>query len=383
VTEIRSTRWTKQHIDQLSEAPATTVPSVVSTLPRVLAHHDVWDPWPVQDTDGRPVVIGGEELWMALSAPAVGHPEHRHDQARIRLLAGQAEAGNRWRDLGPVFAEGVPLGSRQWSGSAVRRPDGTISIFYTATGRRGEARPTFRQRVAEARVRILTDRGRIQLDQQVDHREILRSDGCIYLPADEIGGAPGRIRAFRDPAWFRDPSGGQEYLLIAASVPGNGHFMGAVALARAAGDGWTLLPPLLVADGINHEIELPHIVVYDTRYYLFFTTTRRAFHPRGCAPTGLYGFMAPDLCGPYQPINRSGLVLQNPASQPDVAYAWHVLPDLRVASFLNYLPGSEPRNATAAEARARFGGTLVPTLNITLAGARAFAGESLGDSART
>ncbi|RSM91865.1 glycoside hydrolase 68 family protein, partial [Kibdelosporangium aridum] len=59
--------------------------------------------------------------------------------------------------------------------------------------------------------------------------------------------------------------------------------MGAVAVATSAD--WTLLPPLVCADGVNHEIERPHIVVHQSRYYLFFCTTRQAFHPAGSAPT--------------------------------------------------------------------------------------------------
>lgn len=135
----------------------------------------------------------------------------------------------------------------------------------------------------------------------------------MYLPADERDGALGRIRAFRDPSWFRDPADGREHLLVAASVAGRDRFMGAVALAGVRPAGWSLLPPLVVADGINHELERPHIVLRDSTYYLFFSTQRHTFHPAGCAPTGLYGFAAPSLTGPYEPLNGFGLVIQNPS----------------------------------------------------------------------
>jgi levansucrase len=330
----------------------------------VLPHHDIWDAWPVPEQDGSTALAGGAELWMALAAPAAGHPEERHDHARIRLLARTAE---RWRDLGDAFSDGASPGSREWSGSAVRRPDGTVSIFYTAAGVRGEARPTFHQRVVEARPRLTVTDGIAQLERGVEHRTILHADGQ-YLSANEIEGGPGRIRAFRDPSWLRDPADGHEYLLIAASVPGHHHFMGAIALARATPPGWTLLPPLLVADGINHELERPHVVVHQERYHLFFCTSSQAFHPADRAPTGLYGFVAPALAGPYEPLNGSGLVIQNPPAQPDQAYAWLVLPDLRVESFVNYLPTGtdDPRHAEPERARARFGGAAAPTLHLDL-----------------
>lgn len=125
---------------------------------------------------------------MALSAPAAGHPEGRHDQARIRLLAHRDD---EWKDLGNAFADGAAPGSREWSGSAVRRPDGSVSVYYTAAGRRGEARPTYRQSVIEARAALIADDGRISLRPDAEHREVLRSDGRMYLPTEEVDGAPG------------------------------------------------------------------------------------------------------------------------------------------------------------------------------------------------
>ncbi|MFB9615770.1 glycoside hydrolase family 68 protein [Kutzneria kofuensis] len=373
---MRTARWTHDHLARLAEDPATTAPAI-GHEPRVLPHHDVWDSWPVQEEDGSTTVVHGAELWMALAAPAVGHPEERHDRARIRLLA---RTGERWRDLGDVFADGTSPGSREWSGSAVRRPDGTVSIFYTAAGVRGEAHPTFHQRVVEARARLTSVGEAVQLERHVEHRVVLRGEGQ-YLPADEVEGGPGRIRAFRDPGWFRDPLDGREYLLVAASVPWHGHFTGAVAVAGAATGRWALLPPLLVSEGVNHEIERPHIVVHQGRYYLFFCTSRQAFHPAGSAPTGLYGFVAPALTGPYEPLNGSGLVIRNPPAQPDQAYAWLVLPDMSVESFVNYpsTGGGDPRRAESGTARARFGGTAAPTLHLALHDA---ATALLGTSAR-
>ncbi|MCA2226260.1 glycoside hydrolase family 68 protein [Nonomuraea aurantiaca] len=375
--ELRTARWTRRHLDLLAEAATTTAPVITpEAAPRILPDHDLWDLWPIQDEDGSTSVVGGQELWLALSAPAAGHPEERHDQARIRLLARR---DGEWKDLGNAFADGVALGSREWSGSAVRRPDGTVSVYYTAAGRRGEARPTYRQSVIEARAALIADAGRISLRPDAEHREVLRSDGRMYLlteegdgapglPAEEADGAPGRIRAFRDPGWFRDPADGRDHLLVAASTAWEDGFTGAIALAEPRAGTWSLLPPLLVAEGINHELERPHVIVHDSRYHLFFSTQRHTFHPADRAPTGLYGFAAPSLTGPYEPLNGSGLVIQNSARRPDQAYAWLVLPDLQVVSFANYrsAQGADLRSAGAAQARAGFGGTIAPMLKLTI-----------------
>ncbi|MEU8401606.1 glycoside hydrolase family 68 protein [Nonomuraea sp. NPDC048892] len=362
----RPALWTSRHLDLLVESDATTAPAFdPKALPRILPGHDLWDLWPVQEEDGSTALIGGDEVWMALSAPALGHPEERHDQARIRLLA-RNDGG--WKDLGNAFADDASPGSREWSGSAVRRPDGTVSVFYTAAGRRGEARPTFRQSVVETRLRRFAD-GDAPAPYE-EHREILRSDGLMYLPADEETGSAGNIRAFRDPGWFRDPADGRDYLLVAASIAWDDRFTGAVALAAARAGAWSLLPPLLVAQGVNHELERPHVVVHGSWYYLFFSTQRHSFHPADRAPTGLYGFAAPALTGPYRPLNGSGLVIQNPSGQPDQAYAWLVLPDLHVTGFANYRSpdGGELRHAAAEQARAGFGGTAAPMLKLALDG---------------
>lgn len=363
--------WSRRQLERIASSAATTAPAVRPwRLPRVLEREDIWDLWPVQEEDGMPVVVGAGELWMTLSAPAVGHPEARHDVARLRLIARR---GDRWEDLGPAFADGGSPGSREWSGSAVRHADGTLSIYYTAAGRRGEERLSFGQRVIEARTRLVVgDDGRARFDRDVEHRELLRPDGRVYLGAETTEGGPGRIKAFRDPAWFRDPADGSRHLLVAASVPWRERFMGAVALATEGDGGWSLRPPLLVADGVNHELERPHVVTHGGRYHLFLCTHRSSFHPCDSAPTGLYGFVAPALTGPYEPLNGTGLVIANPAEQPDQAYAWWVLPDLRVVSFQDYR-GSGERSMLelgAEEARARFGGTIAPVLRIELDGAR-------------
>jgi levansucrase len=362
------TRWTRQHLDRLVGSAATTAPLVDGPgPPRVLADHDIWDLWPVQDADGSPSVFGGQELWMALSAPATGHPETRHDVARIRLLAKDALG---WHDRGNVFADVAGPGSREWSGCAVRGQGDTVSVFYTAAGVRGEARPSYVQRIIRATMTLVPDADGVRLALDGGHEEIVRSDGRSYLMADETDGGPGAIRAFRDPSWFLDPATGREVLLFAGSVPWGSGYMGAVGLAVAQPGGWELCPPLLVADGINHELERPHLVVHDRRYHLFLSTQRHAFDPRGSGPTGLYGFSAQTLTGPYEPLNGSGVVVCNPAAAPDQAYAWWVLPDLRVVGFLNYGPGdaTDPRYAEAATARALFGGTAAPELRLAVDG---------------
>jgi levansucrase len=325
---------------------------------------------------GAPATVDGVGLWLALSAPAVGDPGDRHDIARLRLIA-QTTTG--WGDLGALFPDGASLGSREWAASAVYdEARDRLDVLYTAAGGRDARTPRFTQRIVAASARVDRTAGRIRCVDWTPHREVLRADGVIYARTDADDGVPGFITAFRDPFPFRDPDDGRAWLLFAASMAGAASpFNGAVGLASAApGGGYRLEAPLLHAVGVNNELERPHLIARDGAYYLFFSTQRHTFAPGVTGPTGLYGFVADALRGPYEPLNGSGLVLRNPDSEPSQAYSWLVLPDLRVVGFVDHhsLAGAaaeEVIRAGADSARRHFGGTIAPVHRLRLSGATA------------
>ncbi|MDQ3874038.1 MAG: glycoside hydrolase family 68 protein [Actinomycetota bacterium] len=376
VTPHTLTAWTRKHLARLVERAATTAPLIhASDVVRILPAYDVWDLWPVRELDGAVSLTADGELWIALSAPATGAPDARHDVTRLRLLA---KRDGRWTHMGPVFPDGASPGSREWAGSTVHR-DGSVTVFYTAAGRRGEERRTFVQRIAQATGRLVIEGTRIELTDWSHHRESVQADGVVYLRAEEEYGEPGFIKAFRDPFFFRDPASDRDYLLFTGSLASaETNFNGAIGIAEAGDDRWSrwsLLPPLLHAHGVNNELERPHVVVREGRYYLLFSTQRRTFHPDVTGPTGLYGFVGPSLLGPYEAINESGLVLQNPPEEPFQAYSWLVLNDLRVVSFVDFhsLRGRRPGDlASEREARSAFGGTIAPVLQLAFDGTRAW-----------
>jgi levansucrase len=134
------------------------------------------------------------------------------------------------------------------------------------------------------------------------------------------------------------------------------------------------LDPLLVCDGLNNELERPHIVARDGHYYLFFSTQRRVFAPGGPdGPNGLYGMVAEHVLGPYRPLNGSGLVAANPPQAPFQTYSWWVTGELEVAGFVE-MPGlmSDPANESAETRRAQFGGVPAPRFRIALDGDHAW-----------
>ncbi len=372
-----SVAWTREHLAGLVDDPVVYTPVIrPEDVDCLLPGIDLWDLWPIRSPDGTVPAVCGSRMWAALSAPAVGHPGRRHDHARIRLVA----AGERWEDGGPLFPAGGSAGSREWAGSLILDA-GVLHAFYTAVGRRGEAVPTFGQRIIGASAPVDCRGNRLRVGPWSEHRELVQADRVRYQPAIEETGQPGFIKAFRDPCWFRDPATGAELLLFTASLAGaETEFNGAIGIARRQADGWELGDPLVTADGVNNELERPHLVVHEGRYYLFFSTQQRTFHPAVSGPTGLYGFVGPSASGPFEPLNGSGLVLCNPPAEPFQAYSWLVLNDLWAVSFVDShsLAGRHPDQLEADgehTVRRHFGGTMAPPVRLHLQGAEAHIGE--------
>lgn len=368
--------WSAHAVAAIADKPFGTLPlidraAVVPILPGV----DLWDYWPVQERNGRTAVIAGGTLHMLLSAPVMPDPDARHGLARIRLMH-QSTAG--WRDLGTLLPDGFAPGSREWSGSAIVSPaHDRVTLYFTAAGYRAEAELSFAQRLFECSAPLSVRNGLPGFGAWTEPVESVVADGTVYTREMAGGGAIGTIKAFRDPAWFCDPADGAEYLAFAASLAGSAsRWNGAVGLARREGAQWMLCPPLITADGLNNELERPHIVHHAGLYYCFWSTQRKVFaSPGPTGPNGLYGMVAPAISGPWLPLNGTGLVFANPPAAPVQAYSWQVLHDLGVISFVDR-PGLAPELAgelvnepvDPAVARRHFGGTPAQPVQLVLDG---------------
>jgi len=362
-----TTAWTPAQVRTIDPATAPRVP-VITGAERsdLLSGLVYWDMWPIQDATGHIARLGERELWMALSAPHRGDPALRHFEAKIRLLERTGPLGaERWTDLGPVLPNGPVPYEREWAGSA--STDGTrVSLWFTGAGT-SERPGGYQQALYEAHAIIGPD----GLPRDWSAPLLSLASGPAYQSADAHDGEPGRIKAFRDPAWLCDPADGAEYLVFTASVAGaSSPFNGAVGLARRTADGWEALPPLVTADGVNNELERAHVVVHQGRYLVFWVTQTSTFAPQlRSAPNGLYGMIADSLAGPWRPLNGSGLVLANPVDEPLQSYSWFVSADLVVSSFVDIwgLRGEPCPVDTAALAR-HFGGVPAPLLQLVVEG---------------
>ncbi len=359
----RVDRWRPTRFDVLAHA----LPVLTRAEARpILSALDLWDCWPLEHPDGRIVRRNGREWWLFLSSPRLPDPGQRHDEARIRIVMRDALG---WHDQGPALPDGVGPGSREWAGSAVLWDDGgRLSLYFTAAGRRGEPH-SFEQRLFEIAGRLSGD----GIGDWGSPREIVASDGLRYVAARELVGVPGAIKAFRDPAFFRDPATGQDHILFAGSAgwdadPHNG----VVGLATRCATGWRLDDPLVEAIGVNNELERPHVRMFGGRYYLFFSTQGRTFAPGAVSgPNGLYALTAGALLGPWSPVNGSGLVAANPPAEPTQAYSWWVDGEGDVVAFIDHWGMAERDFVThPALLRSQFGGTPTPVFHIHAAGDR-------------
>lgn len=336
---------------------------------RLLPGFDLWDYWPLLTEQGDVADVFGGTLYFFLSAPILPDPESRHAVARLRSVH---RVGGQWHDLGHVFPQSYAPGSREWAGSSILRGD-RVTVYFTAAGRAGEVAPSFEQRLFECQARLVHAHNRPQLVDWSAPVESVKADGVHYVTDMQGAGTIGTIKAFRDPAYFRDPATGIAYLLFAGSLAFSNHaYNGCIGVAVQGSGQWSLLPPLVHADGLNNELERPHIVYHDKRYYLFWSTQAKVFAPTGPkGPTGLYGMVADAMDGPWSPLNDSCLVLTNPEAYPFQAFSWLVLPDLRVLSFLDVV-GLETMPVDAEQARRHFGGTPAPEVTLKLDGTRAW-----------
>lgn len=391
----------------------------------------VWDSWVLRNRDTSLAQVNGYYVIFSLVAPRSLAPEERHNNARIGYW--YSRDGRNWKFAGRVFPEEDGLGSRQWSGGALY-DKGNLYLFYTAVGRKREPQVRFEQRIAVAKAKIVANAAGLGFTNWVPHQIIVEPEGVHYQTeiqsnstpeglvepepgpsSDAADGSHNIIYSFRDPWFFEDPEDGKSYLLFAASTPGTAQektcgtdeignvpnrdkikpgvadYSGSVGLAVAPDPDnlfvWKRLSSIFNAKCVNQQLELPRFVFKNGKYYLFIASHKFTF-PKDLRNTGLdalYGFVSDSLDGKYRPLNESGLVLGNPEDNPIQTFAWVVLPNEVVLSFMNYthlgkVPPERLIQQSIAFQRDRFGGTLAPTIQIEISGVKTRVVRELGQA---
>jgi levansucrase len=387
--------WTRAQAAGVERTDSNVAPVFYPPREKANPSVHVWDTWPLRNRDGSLAEVGDYRVVFSLTAPADLLPGKRHDVATIRYF--YSADGETWTLGGRAF-DGGALGSRQWAGSALL-DDGDLYLYYTAAGRAGEEHLSYGQRLAMATGGdVSADDSGVSIEGPMDHRVLLEPDGERYEQEHQ---SRGQIYTFRDPWFYEDGATGETYLLFEANTPvpegsdrcgGDAEqqaFNGSVGIAHSpTGDptDWELRDPLLDAVCVNQELERPHLLERDDRYYLFVSSHKHTFAPGLEGPDGLYGFVADSLFGEYRPLNGHGLVLTNPTNAPFQSYSYVVVDhpeDPLVTSFLGYVDyDRESLDDVAllpeAEQFRRFGGTFAPTVRLGLDGDRSWLSAKYG-----
>ncbi|WP_353267522.1 glycoside hydrolase family 68 protein [Gemmatimonas sp.] len=382
-TAYETTLWTAAQVQSMQLAPETSVP-VITELPRpkTMPGYWIWDTWPVLTRGNLPARINGYYMIVSLTAPDSILPGKRHDIATYRYSI--SKDGKNWRDMGNLFDNGAAIGSRQWAGSTIY-DEGTrkLTVFYTATGEKGETRRSYTQRMAmsSATLASVTDTT-VRFNQWAAHKIILTPDLKYYAQSTGTD-TKGIVFAFRDPSYFRDPLTGRSYITFTGRMhaAADQTYNGNAGLAIAKNDDlteWELMKPIIAAPDVNAELERPIMTVLDNRYYLVISTHLFTFKPPLKGPEGMYSWTATSMFGPWTPMNGSALMLHNPATNPDQTYSYQMLQDRSVLSFINFIGPGEScgyyvgcADASAADQATRFGGTLTKSVLMSIQGTTA------------
>ena len=248
-----------------------------------------------------------------------------------------------WQDLG-VLLEANP--DNDWESGRVcagcaYKEDGVYYLFYSAGGKEPP-----HQRI-EA----------IGLATSVDGVHFSRvSDRPLLMPdQDNPWYGPSRWTGhfhWRDPYIFKDEKTGKYYLFICASSKVPNQFQGCVGLAvsdRVSGP-YEILPPVVdvPADAAEvwpyYHLERPQVIYRNGKYHLFFSCFKQFFNPtwletvkkKRVTNSSLYWYVADQITGPYQPVDREDFVVAGSEStgmyginfleiSPEemIAYGWY------------------------------------------------------------
>ncbi|PTT16600.1 glycosyl hydrolase family 32 [Microbacterium sp. HMWF026] len=282
-----------------------------------LADSYVWDFWFADDGDRY-------HLFFLYASRALHDPEDRHYRASV----GHAVSTDlvSWERVADALVRGGADdfdALATWTGSTVRRADGTWFLFYTGSRLAEDGRNV--QRVGYA----------TSSDLYTWHKNtanpVLEADGEVY---ERLATTEWHDEAFRDPWVFADPAGVGWHMYVTARAthgPLNGR--GVVAHATSPDlETWELQAPVSAPTERGFgQLEVTQVEQVDGRAVLLFSCMPaqamdavRERHPRGA----VWAVPADDVLGPFDieaatPITDDDLYVGRLIQ--DRAGAWQLL----------------------------------------------------------
>lgn len=396
-----STIWTRADALKVNLDATNQLPPIEGDFPVLDDKLFIWDTMPLKTLDGDIVSVNGWNVIFTLTAwrepekflNKVGEYNITEDwndrHGRARICYWYSKDGKSWIFGGRLMKEGVSPTTREWAGTPILLDDaGNIDFYYTCV--------TPGATIAKVNGYISTDDNGVYLSGFDTVQELFSADGSYYQTEEQ-----NPYFNFRDPSPFTDPKSGKLYMVFEGNVAGDrgshivgdkelgdvpkSHLevggaryqtgcLGIAAALDTEGTRWKILPPLITATGVNDQLERPHFIFQDGKYYLFTISHKYTYADGLTGPDGVYGFVSDKLFGPYTPLNTSGLVLGNPEAQPYQTYSHYVMPNGLVTSFIDSVQFKKPNTDGISY---RIGGTLAPTAQIKLKGNSTYYIDSL------
>ncbi|UZW14665.1 glycoside hydrolase family 68 protein [Clostridium pasteurianum] len=338
---------------------------------------DVWDSWPLQNSDGTVANYKGYNIVFALA----GDPKNGNDTSIYLFYQkiGQTSIDS-WKNAGRVFKDSdkfanpndphLKYQTQEWSGSATLTSDGKIRLFYTDFSGAPEDGGTGdgNQVITTAQVNMSkVDRDTLKVDGVEDHKSIFDGgDGKLYQNVQQFRDAGMYLspdnHTLRDPHYVEDK--GHKYLVFEANTGSDDGYQGENSLYNRAyyggskaffqsdknallnsdkketasyangalgiielNDNYTLkkvMKPLIASNTVTDEIERANIFKLNGKWYLFTDSRGSKMTINGIGNKDVYmlGYVSNSINGPFKPLNDSGLVLHMDLDPADLTFTY-------------------------------------------------------------
>ncbi|MDF2881089.1 MAG: Levansucrase/Invertase [Clostridiaceae bacterium] len=341
-----------------------------------LINLDVWDSWPLQNSDGTAANYHGYHVVFALA----GDPRNGNDTSIYLFYQKIGDTSiDSWKNAGRVFKDSdkfvsddayLKYQTQEWSGSATLTSEGKVRLFYTDYSGSPEDGGTGagNQVLTTAQVSISQpDANSLKIDGVSDHKSIFDGgDGTIYQNVqqfiDEGKWSSNDNHTLRDPHYVED--NGHKYLVFEANTGTTNGYQGDNSLFNKAfyggsevffqseknklligpkkhdaslangalgiielNDDYTLkkvMKPLITSNTVTDEIERANVFKLQGKWYLFTDSRGAKMTIDGIGVKDVYmlGYVSDSLTGPYKPLNGTGLVLNMNLDPSDLTFTY-------------------------------------------------------------
>ncbi|WP_100486871.1 glycoside hydrolase family 68 protein [Sporolactobacillus pectinivorans] len=368
--------------ENINNIPSATEEKLGSTTPVAM---DVWDSWPLLNTDGTLATYDGYHLVFAMA----GAPNSSENYIYLFYQKVGDNSLDAWKNAGRIFKgenaneyalpndKYLATQAEEWSGSAVLTAGGNVRLFYTDRQPWDPANKFYGDQIlTTAQVNIDTTKdsqGILSVKNLTGLKSLFAGDGKLYQTADQGANVNGDDHCLRDPHYIEDNDGtkylvfegntgtddgyqGEPSLYNQAYYGGNNTFFkneqksllsgsekgyaslanGAIGLVKLDSN-YNVVgveKPLIVSNLVSDEIERPNIFQLNGKWYLFTVTRGNRFASPLFTNNMVYmlGFVADHLQGPYLPLNGTGLVLASHEALDSRTFTYsyfNVLPDIK------------------------------------------------------